>query len=90
VAAERMGVAIGAIRLIAGHAWDIVGARRAGCATAFVARPGMVLDPLALSPDIVGANVREVADQMLAMERQLGKQHGSDYSTFLQRGLLFC
>lgn len=68
MAAERMGVAIGDIRMIAAHAWDIAGARRAGCAAAFVARPGMVLDPLALPPDIVGANLREVADQILALE----------------------
>jgi 2-haloacid dehalogenase len=68
MAAERMGVAIGDIRMIAAHAWDIAGARRAGCAAAFVARPGMVLDPLALPPDIVGANLREVADQILGLE----------------------
>ena len=68
MAAERMGVPIGDIRMIAAHAWDIAGARRAGCAAAFVARPGMVLDPLALPPDIVGANLREVADQILAVE----------------------
>src|SRR6266508_5455338 len=68
MAAERMGVAIGDIRMIAAHAWDIAGARRAGCAAAFVARPGMVLDPLALPPDIVGATRREVADQILALE----------------------
>ncbi|MEP7190421.1 MAG: haloacid dehalogenase type II [Roseiflexaceae bacterium] len=68
MAAERMGVAIGDIRMIAAHAWDIAGARRAGCAAAFVARPGMVLDPLALPPDIVGATMREVADQILALE----------------------
>lgn len=68
MAAERMGVAIGAIRMIAAHAWDIAGALRAGCAAAFVARPGMVLDPLVPPPDIIGANMREVADQILAVE----------------------
>jgi 2-haloacid dehalogenase len=56
MAAERMAVAIGDIRMIAAHTWDIAGARQAGYATAFVARPGRVLDPLALPPDIVGAN----------------------------------
>jgi 2-haloacid dehalogenase len=66
--AARMGVAVGDIRMIAAHAWDSAGARRAGCAAAFVARPGMVLDPLALPSDIVGANMREVADQLLAAE----------------------
>ena|SRR5258706_11371 len=44
--ADRMGGAIGDLRLIAAHAWDITGALRVGCAAAFVARPGMVLNPL--------------------------------------------
>jgi 2-haloacid dehalogenase len=68
LAAERMGVALGDIRLIAAHAWDIAGALRAGCAAAFVARLGMVLDPLVPQPDIVGADLHEVADQILAVE----------------------
>ena len=68
MAAERMGVAIGQVRLIAAHAWDIAGALRAGCAAAFIARSGMVLDPLVERPDIVGADLREVADQILAAE----------------------
>jgi 2-haloacid dehalogenase len=68
MAAERMGVAISEVRLIAAHAWDIAGALRAGCAAAFIVRPGMVLDPLAPQPDIVGSDLREVADQILAVE----------------------
>lgn len=66
MAAERLGVEIGAVRLIAAHAWDIAGALRAGCAAAFVARPGMVLDPLVPTPDVVGADMSEVVDQILA------------------------
>jgi 2-haloacid dehalogenase len=66
--AERMGVPISEIRLIAAHAWDVAGALRAGCAAAFIARPGMVLDPLAPRPDIVGTDLRDVADQFLAAE----------------------
>ncbi len=66
--AERLGVAIGEIRLIAAHAWDIAGALRAGCAAAFVARPGMVLDPLFERPDVVGADLREVAERILERE----------------------
>jgi 2-haloacid dehalogenase len=65
MAAERMGVEVGRVRLIAAHAWDIAGALRAGCAAAFVARPNMVLDPLVERPDIVGADLREVADRIL-------------------------
>jgi 2-haloacid dehalogenase len=59
---------ISEIRLIAAHAWDIAGALRAGCAAAFIVRPGMVLDPLVERPDIVGADLREVADRILATE----------------------
>lgn len=68
MAAERLGVDVGEIRLVAAHAWDIAGARRAGCATAFVARPGKVLDPLVEQPDVVGADLREVVDGILAAE----------------------
>ena len=73
MAAERMGVAIGEVRLIAAHAWDIAGALRAGCAAAFIARPGMVLDPLVDRPDIVGADLHEVAEQILAVEHGSGQ-----------------
>jgi 2-haloacid dehalogenase len=52
--------------MVAAHAWDIVGAMQAGCRAAFVARPGKVLYPLAPAPDIVGADVRAVAEQIVA------------------------
>ncbi len=68
MAAQRMGVSIDQVRLVAAHAWDVAGALRAGCAAAFVARPGMVLDPLVDRPDVVGVDLREVADQILARE----------------------
>jgi 2-haloacid dehalogenase len=69
MAAERLGVAVGAVRLVAAHAWDVAGAAGAGCATAFVARPGKVLDPLVERPEIVGADLAEVADAILAAEQ---------------------
>ena len=68
MAAESLGVEVGRIRLVAAHAWDVAGALRAGCAAAFVARPGMVLDPLVERPDVVGADLREVADRILEVE----------------------
>ncbi len=71
MAAQQLGVAIGDVRLIAAHSWDVAGALRAGCAAAFVARPGMVLDPLVEKPDVVGANLAEVAD--LILQREIGK-----------------
>jgi 2-haloacid dehalogenase len=69
LAAERLGVPVGRVRLVAAHAWDIAGAARAGCATAFVARPGKVLDPLAEAPDVIGADLAEVADRILTVDR---------------------
>jgi 2-haloacid dehalogenase len=68
MAAESLGVEVEQVRLVAAHAWDVVGAMRAGCAAAFVARPGMVLNPLAARPDVVGADLREVAAQILEIE----------------------
>jgi 2-haloacid dehalogenase len=68
MAAESLGVGMGQVRLIAAHSWDVAGALRAGCAAAFVARPGMVLDPLVERPDVVGADLRELADRILEVE----------------------
>jgi 2-haloacid dehalogenase len=68
MAAESLGVEVGEVRLVAAHAWDVAGAMRAGCAAAFVARPGMVLDPLVERPDAVGTDLREIADQILEIE----------------------
>lgn len=68
MAARQLGVDIKDVRLIAAHAWDIAGALHAGCTGAFIARPGMVLDPLVEKPDIIGNDLREVADQILVRE----------------------
>ena len=69
MAAERLGVAPAGLRLVAAHTWDVTGAARAGCAAAFVARPGQALDPAGVEPEIVGADLREVAKQIIARDR---------------------
>ena len=66
--ADRCGVSIGEVRLVAAHSWDIAGALSAGCQAAFVARPGMVLSPLGRRPDISGPDVASVADQIIATD----------------------
>jgi 2-haloacid dehalogenase len=63
--ATELQVAPSQLRLVAAHAWDVLGAMRAGCAAAFVARPGKALFPLADTPDIVGPDLRNVADQIV-------------------------
>jgi 2-haloacid dehalogenase len=66
--AQALGLPIQQLRLVAAHAWDIVGALRAGCAAAFVARPGKVLYPLGPQPDIVAPDFRAAARQIVAVE----------------------
>ena len=68
MAAESLGVEFGEIRLVAAHGWDIAGALRAGRAAAFVARPGKALFPTAPPPDVIGADLREVANRIVAAE----------------------
>jgi len=67
--AEALGLPIDQLRLVAAHAWDVVGALRAGCAAAFVARPGKVLYPLGPQPDIVAPDFVSVARAIVAAER---------------------
>ncbi len=68
MAAEALDVTVGEIRLVAAHAWDIASALGAGCGGALVARLGQVLDPIGPVPDIVGTDLREVAERILALE----------------------
>ncbi|UCC51318.1 MAG: haloacid dehalogenase type II, partial [Anaerolineaceae bacterium] len=64
-AAEQLGVNLSDICMVAAHDWDIAGAQAAGCATAFIARPGMVLGPLQKKPDLIGPDLASVTDQIL-------------------------
>lgn len=66
--AERCGVPIGQVRLVAAHSWDVAGALGAGCQAAFVARPGMVLSPLGRRPGIIGPDLASVAGQIIATD----------------------
>ena len=56
------------VLLVAAHSWDVSGALAAGCKAAFVARPGMVISPIGRQPDIVGADIAAVVEQILAGE----------------------
>ena len=66
MAAQSLGVPERGMRLVAAHAWDVAGALRAGCAAAFVAR--QPFDPLVERPDVVGADLAEVADGIIAAD----------------------
>lgn len=64
--ARTFGVPIGEVTLVAAHAWDVAGALAAGCRAAFVARPGMPRNPMDPQPDLVGTDLTEIADRILA------------------------
>lgn len=66
--AQELGSSVTDLCMIAAHTWDIAGALKAGCSAAFIARPGLVLDPSAAHPDFVGATLDEITDQILAQE----------------------
>jgi 2-haloacid dehalogenase len=51
--------------MVAAHAWDIAGAASVGCRTAFVERPGKVLDPAGIQPDLNGHDLRALAQQII-------------------------
>jgi 2-haloacid dehalogenase len=67
-AARAFGARPGDVRLVAAHAWDVSGALAAGCAAAFVARRGKVLNPLGDQPDIAGNDLEEVAAAIVAAD----------------------
>ncbi len=70
LAAKRLNVEPGQMRLVAAYDWDVTGALRAGCAAAFVARPGQVMNPFGPQPDVKGADLGEVVEKILAVERE--------------------
>ena len=72
LAASRLNVEPGQMRLVASHDWDVTGALRAGCAAVFVARPGQVMNPFGPQPDIKGADLGEVAEKIVAVELEQG------------------
>lgn len=66
--ASELGLETRNLRLVAAHGWDILGAMRAGCAAAFIKRPGEALFPLTPPPDIQGTDLLDVARQIIARE----------------------
>ncbi|MEJ7715193.1 MAG: haloacid dehalogenase type II [Thermoleophilaceae bacterium] len=65
LAAERCGVDMGELMLVAAHHWDVSGAMAAGARAAFVARPGMVPSPLDAQPELVVGDLDELAGHLL-------------------------
>lgn len=66
--ARVLGVEPSALRMVAAHAWDTTGAQRAGCAAAFVRRPGKRLAAVDPVPDVVGDDLIDVARRIVDAE----------------------
>ena len=67
-AASTLGVTTEDIRMVAAHDWDIAGAMRAGCAGAYLLRPGMALNPLYPAPDIAETDFHRLAARIVAVD----------------------
>jgi 2-haloacid dehalogenase len=85
-AAEALAVPQSEILMVAAHHWDLLGAARAGCKTAFLKRPKRALLPHALPPDYVFADLNELANHLLVKEIR-GRRTG--WSTIGAVGLAF-
>lgn len=66
--ARELGVSTGGLRLVAAHAWDVLGALRAGCAAALITRPGTVAYPLGPQADIVAPDLGVAAEQIVLID----------------------
>jgi 2-haloacid dehalogenase len=67
--AEKLGVEIHQIRLVAAHDWDVHGALRAGCAGAFIARDGKSYHPQYEKPDVMGRNLGEIVEEIFKLDQ---------------------
>ena len=66
-AAHTVGVPISECMILASHGWDVAGATLAGMRAAHMARPGKALYPLGPDIELVGRDMADIADQLLAM-----------------------
>ncbi len=65
MAAQRMQVGVSALRMVAAHDWDIIGAMAAGCRGAFVARGGTAFPAWAPRPDVCEPGLDGVAEAII-------------------------
>lgn len=67
-AAEQMNTPIERMALVAVHAWDCHGAKRAGAIAGWCARLEQKLEDVFLPADVTGESLVEVADKLLALQ----------------------
>jgi 2-haloacid dehalogenase len=62
--AQVMDLHVSRTMLISAHDWDVAGAIGAGASAAFVRRPGSVWSLPSKMPDLVGTDLKEIADHL--------------------------
>ncbi|KGO92268.1 haloacid dehalogenase type II [Flavobacterium subsaxonicum] len=67
-AAKKLNLQNKDCMLIAAHGWDVAGAAWSGWRTAFIARPGQQLFPLAPEVEINEPNLTAIADKLCALK----------------------
>ncbi len=68
--AKMLGVETGEMLMVAAHAWDLLGAARAGCKTAFIRRQAKAPYPGAPHPDYVARDLYVLADELVGSPRK--------------------
>ncbi len=63
--AKSVGVEPGQGVLVAAHAWDVHGAKRAGLRTGWVVRKDKIISPAVTPPDAQGETLTEVVERLL-------------------------
>lgn len=66
-AAAVLGLPVQRVALVAVHAWDCHGAKRAGLITGWASRLEHSYGALFVPPDVTGADLTEVADRLVAL-----------------------
>jgi 2-haloacid dehalogenase len=67
-AAQEMKARPEECMLVAAHGWDVAGAAWAGMQTAFIARPGQQMFPLARPADLIASGMEALAEQLLTQK----------------------
>ena len=63
-ALKKLGVEPKEAMMVAAHGWDCAGIKAAGMQAVFVARPGKVMYPLSLPPDLVVKDFNELVEKL--------------------------
>lgn len=67
-AARVLGVTPTALALVAAHAWDVLGADRAGLTTGWVSREEAAFQPAMGEPTVRGRTLTEVVEALVALK----------------------